>query len=541
VYYKVEAYTASEEAGRILFEQDVTPVYVSDNPVLNAQHVVFEAAKAYTFGLPYHAALASVTSAPAELLGLGNRIGKVKAGLDADIVLWDSDPLSVGATPIQVWIDGAAQFEDPVLLKKPFSSPIQPDLTLASSYSKQEQIYDVIFSGVSKIMLADKESPIKSEGHNVVVRNGTISCIGGCTREMAAAVSTGSRIIQLRNGYLAPAFTAFGSGLGLVEIDAEPDTQDGSFLITWARAVDGLLFGGKQLATAFSHGVTRAISAPSLGTIDAKGVSVAFSTGAKHALEDSALVKDEVAAHYILSLGAKSIQTPSISAAVGALRQKLLDAVTSADAKDQASDAKQFSEKRYLQKVVKGEMPLVVTVHSADTMASIIRMKKDVETAISKHRDSYKHKHLRFVVLGGAEAHIVAAELASSNIAVILAPMLPHAQSWDQRRSLMGAPLTNGTTLDALLDAGVLVALGADEVWQTRELGLLAGIAWKNGEGRLSEGEALGLVSRNIYDMLGMKSKGANDDWVVWEGSPLETGGRVRAVGSLGKVALWAE
>jgi imidazolonepropionase-like amidohydrolase len=109
VYYKVEAYTASERAGAILYAHNITPTYVSDNPVLNSQHVVFEAAKAYGHGLPYHAALAGVTSAPAELLGLGNRIGKIKAGFDADIVLWDSDPLSVGATPVQVWIDGAAQ------------------------------------------------------------------------------------------------------------------------------------------------------------------------------------------------------------------------------------------------------------------------------------------------------------------------------------------------------------------------------------------------------------------------------------------------
>lgn len=110
---------ASEQAGKILYEAGLTPgmyccaspltlpddnmtdiviVYVSDNPVLNAQHVLLEAAKAHKNGLPYHAALAGVTSASAELLGLGERIGKVKAGFDADIVLWDSNPLSLGAT-----------------------------------------------------------------------------------------------------------------------------------------------------------------------------------------------------------------------------------------------------------------------------------------------------------------------------------------------------------------------------------------------------------------------------------------------------------
>lgn len=96
MYYKAEAYIASEDAGRVLYSHNITPTYVSDNPVLNAQHVLFEAAKAYRNGLPYHVALAGVTSASANLLGLGERIGKVKPGFDADVVVWDSDPLSVG-------------------------------------------------------------------------------------------------------------------------------------------------------------------------------------------------------------------------------------------------------------------------------------------------------------------------------------------------------------------------------------------------------------------------------------------------------------
>lgn len=95
-----KAYVGSEYAGKHLYNAGLTPVYVSDNPVLNAQHVVFEAAKVYHYGLPYHAALANVTTAPAEELGLGRRLGKVKPGFDADVAVWDSDPLSIGAAPV---------------------------------------------------------------------------------------------------------------------------------------------------------------------------------------------------------------------------------------------------------------------------------------------------------------------------------------------------------------------------------------------------------------------------------------------------------
>jgi urease alpha subunit len=61
---------------------------------------------AYIFGL----ALSSVTSTPAKALGLDDRIGYVREGYDADLVVWDAHPLSVGAAPLQVYIDGTALF-----------------------------------------------------------------------------------------------------------------------------------------------------------------------------------------------------------------------------------------------------------------------------------------------------------------------------------------------------------------------------------------------------------------------------------------------
>jgi len=183
MYYKVEAYTATEKAGKILYDNDIVPVYVSDNPVLNSQHVLFEAAKAYGNGLPYHVALAGVTSAPAALLGLGERIGKIKAGLDADVVVWDSDPLSIAATPIQVWVDGAPQFKKPVELKKQQTPPLKPNPVLANDY-KRKDLQTVIFTGVSTSLMPDaaghSEPTSRHKKKRVVVSDGIISCIGEC-------------------------------------------------------------------------------------------------------------------------------------------------------------------------------------------------------------------------------------------------------------------------------------------------------------------------------------------------------------------------
>jgi len=552
VYYKVEAYTASERAGAILYGHNITPLFVSDNPVLNSQHVVFEAAKAYGYGLPYHAALAGVTSAPAELLGLSHRIGKIKAGFDADIVVWDSDPLSVGATPVQVWIDGARQFKDPYELKKPEAKPITPDTQLTKELEMEETHGDVIFMGINYAYTGGPTATSEGKRKNIsaVFKQGKLACLGLCASHIEAAQSakTAAKVIELQNGYVTPPFTAFSTPLGLAEIDAEEDTQDGpppSSDVT--RAIDGLMFGGKQLARAFEHGVTRAISAPITYGFEAKGISAGFRTGAKHSLEKGAIWDDEIALHYILSLRTKTDGTPSISSAIGQLRAKLLDAVN--DGPSNTSDVPtkdQYVEKAYLKRVVSGKMPLVLSVNSADTITTIIRLKSFVDSAIAKAHikvSTSTAPSLKIALVGGAESHLVANEIAAANISVILVPLLPHQQSWDQLRGLTGAPLTNGTTLNWLLDAGVLVGVSVEETWETRDLGLVAGTAYANAEGRLTFEEALDIAGGNIYKALGIKDKEVDEEnsqeWVVWEGSPLAVGGRVRAVGGDGKMTLW--
>lgn len=60
-------------------------------------------------GLSWGAALRSITSAPAEALGLGDRIGSLKPGRAGDVVIWDGDPLELASAPVAVWIDGVPQ------------------------------------------------------------------------------------------------------------------------------------------------------------------------------------------------------------------------------------------------------------------------------------------------------------------------------------------------------------------------------------------------------------------------------------------------
>lgn len=206
MWYEAEAYIGPEHAGKCLYDQGLVPIYVGDNPILNAQHLVAEAGKGYPDGFPYHAALAAVTTAPAERLGLGNQLRKVKPGCDGNVVVWDGDPLSVGATPIQVSIDGAAHYQTPVELNKPLAGTLSPNPDLSRTIKNAIAATDkVMFTGVVRNFLTtsvDMRTILaKNASFNVAVESGTITSIGQCCAELRAAPI----IIHLKNGYLAPA------------------------------------------------------------------------------------------------------------------------------------------------------------------------------------------------------------------------------------------------------------------------------------------------------------------------------------------------
>lgn len=64
---------------------------------------------AVAHGLPWDAAIAGLTRAPAAIFGLSPTAGTITAGSPADLVLWDGDPLEVGTLPLRVWIAGREQ------------------------------------------------------------------------------------------------------------------------------------------------------------------------------------------------------------------------------------------------------------------------------------------------------------------------------------------------------------------------------------------------------------------------------------------------
>jgi imidazolonepropionase-like amidohydrolase len=60
-------------------------------------------------GVSWGDALAMITSAPAEAIGLGGQLGSLRSGRHADVVLWSGDPLEMTSAVEAVWIDGVRQ------------------------------------------------------------------------------------------------------------------------------------------------------------------------------------------------------------------------------------------------------------------------------------------------------------------------------------------------------------------------------------------------------------------------------------------------
>ncbi|KIY67487.1 composite domain of metallo-dependent hydrolase [Cylindrobasidium torrendii FP15055 ss-10] len=525
--YKREAYRGSEFAPKILADNGIQVVMKSDHPVLNSRYLAFEAQQAHYYGLPANLALASVITTPAKIAGMDHRVAAVKPGYDADVVVWDSHPLALGATPKQVWIDGIPQFETPHSVIKPASSQKSPETPNFEQEAKDAVQYDglpplkaatsnsgaVVFTNVSE-MIIKKESNIittfEDAGNNVViVENGHITCSGSCAIAFSEEYANAT-FMDLQGGSISPGLTTFGSPLGLQHITQESSTGDGPAPnhlagkvpgllgpLPLVAAVDGLLYESRDMLLAYRHGVTTGISAPG-GRGLVSGFSVAFSTGAGHKLEDGAVIQNSVAIHVTLSLDSST----SVSTQVAALRHLLLEEAAFED-------------------VRKGLQTIVIHVDSADILATLILLKREVEGKTGTA--------IKLTVAGAAEAHLLAAELGEAGVGVILMPARSFPVKWEQQRVVLGPPLTAETPIGILRAHNVTVAIGVEEQWGARNTRFEVGWAALSASTELSRTEAIALASTELEELLGLTSP-SSDLVVTQKGGLLDFESKVVAI-----------
>ena len=73
-----------------------------------SRNLPYAAGYAVAYGLPYDEALKAITLNPAEMFGLGDKLGSLDVGKTANVVVSNGDPLDVRTSVKQVFIDGNA-------------------------------------------------------------------------------------------------------------------------------------------------------------------------------------------------------------------------------------------------------------------------------------------------------------------------------------------------------------------------------------------------------------------------------------------------
>lgn len=98
---------------RQLDERGLNVCLITDGPIVGAQGLLISAGEAVRYGIPHMRALRMVTINPARALRVDQRIGSLKPGKDADLVLWSAIPaLETSARPLYTVIDGKIVYQD---------------------------------------------------------------------------------------------------------------------------------------------------------------------------------------------------------------------------------------------------------------------------------------------------------------------------------------------------------------------------------------------------------------------------------------------
>lgn len=109
--YKMEVQEAIPYNGKIMHNVGVTTAFNSDDAEM-ARRLNQEAGKAVLYGnVSEEDAFKFVTLNPAKMLHIDNKVGSLKAGKDADVVIWSANPLSIYAKAEKTFVDGVAYWD----------------------------------------------------------------------------------------------------------------------------------------------------------------------------------------------------------------------------------------------------------------------------------------------------------------------------------------------------------------------------------------------------------------------------------------------
>lgn len=191
------------------------------------------------------------------------------------------------------------------------------------------------------------------------------------------------------------------------------------------------------------------------------------------------------------------------------------------------SNIKKNPQQNVFARAARGQIPVVIEVDDKDEIASILMMKELISQEYGRN--------VQFVILGGAESHLVAEHLSRLDVPVVLKPARCFATTWQKRFCLTGPPVTPNTVLDVLLKHQVRVGLGSTDEDNGDARNLIWEAGWNLAHNpQLTPRDAVGLVTWNLADIFGLDGgelkQGGKADFVAYNSDPFEFGARVLMV-----------
>lgn len=351
------------------------------------------------------------------------------------------------------------------------------------------------------------------ENATVVIDNGRITAVGS-----NVSAPSGAIVVDAVGKIVTPGIFSPEGNLGLVEVgfSAGPldyvqtgDQFTASFDIADAFNPASTLIGVNRI-----EGVTRALIVPSTGFSEDMSSHVISGMAAVVNLSGGDDSIDRRAAALVVHLGERSVGLAGASrvSSLLVLRQALDEAIDYREHGDayergQHRDyAFSTSDLAALQPVLTGNVPMLVSVHRRSDIAGLIALVEEYG--------------VRAIISGGAEAWMLADELAAARIPVLVHPGANLPSNFDRLNANAEAPAI-------LSNAGVTIAFADEETHNARNLTQSAGNATVVGMSWDDALRAITLSPAEIYgvaESLGSIEVGKQGDIVIWPGDPLELG-----------------
>ncbi len=354
---------------------------------------------------------------------------------------------------------------------------------------------------------------IHTLGPQGTIQNGTLVIENGKIRAVGASVPVPAgtrRIIDARGKVVTPGLFDSYTHLGVVEVDAVQASRDAAVKDDRVTAAFNVVDAYNPRSTLIPinriEGLTRAVVGPRPGNSLIAGQIAVVHLGGP----GDYLVRSPVAMFAVLGEPGARLSGGSRSAAMLRLREALQDALDYAANRKafEQGDRREYALSRLdleaLVPVVKGELPLLLSVDRASDIEAALRLAKELE--------------LELILAGVAEGWKVAGRIAEAKVPVIVNPMNNLPVSFET----LGATLENAACLHK---AGVTIAFMTGDAHNARNLKQSAGNAVANG---LPWEAALAAITTapariwGIADRYGTLEAGKDADVVIWDGDPLE-------------------